>query len=446
MSTLKKLAIRAAIWTIFGYGANQLLRFCSNLILTRLLVPEYFGLMAVVNTLVIGLELFSDVGIGQSIIQNKRGDDPAFINTAWTIQVIRGFILWIFCLLLTFPAAKFYGEPRLLWILPIVGLSTIFVGLSSSSLITLNRQLSLRKIMIFDFTQQVLCIITMVILAWLTRSVWSLVIGAITSGIYRMVASYWLIPGYSNRFAWEQEAAKEILSFGKWVFLATAVTFLNEQADRLILAKLLSFKLLGVYTIAYTLAGIPRELIKSLSFRVIFPTISQQIDLPRETLRSQIIRQRWLLLLGFAVVLACLASVGDLVIGILYDKRYADATWMMPILSCGIWFSVLFYSVNPALLAMGKPLYSALSNLAGFTVIGLGLPLAYSRFGTVGAIVVIALSDMPLYIVNLYALRKEKLSCITQDIQTTAFFIGVLALLLIVRNSLGLGLPIQAIL
>lgn len=446
MSTLKKLAIRAAIWTIFGYGASQLLRFCSNLILTRLLVPEYFGLMAVVNTLVIGLELFSDVGIGQSIIQNKRGDDPAFINTAWTIQVIRGFILWIFCLLLTFPAAKFYGEPRLLWILPIVGLSTIFVGLSSTSMITLNRQLSLRKIMMFDFTHQVVIIITMVILAWLTHSVWSLVIGAVTGGIYKMVVSHWLIPGYSNRFAWEPEAVKEILSFGKWVFLATAVTFLNEQADRLILAKLLSFKLLGVYTVAYTLAGIPRELIKSLSFRVIFPTISQQIDLPRETLRFQIIRQRRLLLLGFGVVLACLASVGDLVIGTLYDQRYNDATWMMPILSCGIWFSVLFYSVSPALLAIGKPLYSAQSNLAGFTVIGLGLPLAYSRFGTVGAIILIAVSDLPLYTVNLYALWREKLSCFVQDIACTAAFVGLLTLLLFIRYSLGFGLPINAIL
>lgn len=79
-------------------------------------------------------------------------------------------------------------------------------------------------------------------------------------------------------------------------------------------------------------------------------------------------------------------------------------------------------------------------------MIGLGLPLAFYRFGAVGAIIVIALSDMPLYIVNLYGLGREQLSCITQDIQSTAFFLGVLALLLIVRNSLGFGLPIQAIL
>jgi O-antigen/teichoic acid export membrane protein len=446
MTTLKKLAIRGAIWTIAGYGTNQLLRFGSNLILTRLLVPEYFGVMAVVNTLRIGIELFSDLGITQSIVNNKRGDEPAFLNTAWTIQVIRGCVLWLFCLLITLPAANLYNDHRLLWLIPIVGLSTIFDGFSSTSIHSLYRRMELGKITLFQLILQVLGLFTLIVWCWFSPSILALGVGVVLGAIYRTVGSFWLIPGYTNRFAWERDAVNEIMSFGRWMFLATSVTFLNEQADRLILAKLLSFQLLGVYTIAYTLAGIPREIIKHLSYRVIFPTISNLLDLPRSSLRAKIIRQRRLILMGFAILIAVLVTVGDLVIAVLYDKRYVEATWMMPILSCGIWFSVLFYTTSPALLAIGKPLYSAQSNLAGFVMIGLGLPLAFYRFGTVGAIIVIALSDMPLYIVNLYGLGREQLSCITQDIQSTAFFIGVLALLLIFRNSLGFGLPIQAIL
>ncbi|MBD2605307.1 oligosaccharide flippase family protein [Scytonema hofmannii FACHB-248] len=446
MTTLKKLAIRGAIWTIAGYGTNQVLRFGSNLILTRLLVPEYFGLMAVVNTLRIGIELFSDLGITQSIVNNKRGDEPAFLNTAWTLQIIRGCVLWLFCLLITLPVAKLYNDDRLLWLIPIVALSTLFDGFTSTTIPTLQRRMQLAKFSLFELILQVLGLSTLIVLVTLSPTIWALGVGVVLGAVYRMVGSHWLIPGYSNRFAWEGDAIQEIMSFGRWIFLATSVTFLNEQADRLILAKLLSFRLLGVYTIAYTLAGIPREIIKHLSYRVIFPTISNLLDLPRSSLRAKIIRQRRLILMGFAILIAVLVTVGDLVIAVLYDKRYAEATWMMPILSCGIWFSVLFYTTSPALLAIGKPLYSAQSNLAGFVMIGLGLPLAFYRFGTVGAIIVIALSDMPLYIVNLYGLRREQLSCITQDIQSTAFFIGVLALLLILRNSLGFGLPIQAIL
>ncbi|QLE58459.1 oligosaccharide flippase family protein [Nostoc sp. TCL26-01] len=446
MTSLKKLAIRGTIWTIAGYGSSQILRLGSNLILTRLLTPEFFGLMAVVNTLRIGIELFSDLGISQSIINNKRGDEPVFLNTAWTLSVIRGFVIWLLCVLMTWPMANFYHEDRLLWLIPVVGLSSVFDGFSSTSRHMLQRHLELGKLTIYYFSLQVLTLSTFVVLAYLNHSVVVLAAGAVIGSIYGMVASYWLVPGYVNRFAWDEDSVQEIMSFGKWMFLASGMTFLNEQADRLILAKLLSFEILGVYAVAYTLAGIPREIIKQISNRVIFPAISNQSGIPRATLRDKILRQRRLILIGFAIFLAVLVTVGDLLITLLYDQRYQEATWMMPILTCGIWVSVLFYTISPALLAIGKALYSAQSNLAGFVMIGAGLPLAFFNFGIIGAIIVIALSDLPLYLVNLYGLKREQLSCIAQDIQMTALFIGILAVFLIIRNSLGFGFPIDMLL
>ncbi|UKO99575.1 oligosaccharide flippase family protein [Nostoc sp. UHCC 0870] len=445
MTSLKKLAIRGTIWTIAGYGSSQILRLGSNLVLTRLLTPEFFGLMAVVNTLRIGIELFSDLGISQSIVNNKRGDEPVFLNTAWTLGVIRGFVIWLLCLLLTWPMANFYNEDRLLWLIPIVGLSSVFDGFSSNSRHILNRRMDLGKLTIFNLTTQMLSLLTLVLLAYLNKSLVILAVGVVLSSIYSMIGTYWLMPGYSNRFTWDQDSVNEIVSFGKWMFLASGMTFLNEQSDRLILAKLLSFKLLGVYAVAYTLAGIPREMIKQISHRVIFPAISTQADIPRLTLRNKILRQRRLILIGFGIFLASFATVGDLMIKLLYDNRYEEATWMMPILACGIWVSVLFHSINPALLAIGKSLYSAQSNIAGFLMVSIGLPLAFFNFGLVGAIILIALSDLPLYIVNLYGLGQEQLSCLDQDIQMTALFIGILSLFLIIRYYIGFGLPIQGI-
>jgi O-antigen/teichoic acid export membrane protein len=446
MTSLKKLAIRGAIWTIIGFGGIQILRFGNNLILTRLLKPEYFGLMALVTTLRVGLELFSDVGIGQNIINSKRGDDPAFLNTAWTIQVIRGVVIWIVCLLFSFPMAKFYEDPRLLWLIPISLVYSIFDGFSSTSHHTLHRRMELGKLAMYELMLQASFLSTLCILVWFYPYVWALAVGMVIGGVYKLVSSFWLIPKYSNRFAWEPEAVKEILSFGKWMFIASALMFAAEQSDRLVLAKILSFQMLGVYTVAYTLASIPREVIKQLSYKVIFPAISQQADLPRPSLQAKIIRQRWLILIGCAVILAILVTTGDLVVTLLYDQRYVAATWMMPILCVGIWFSLLFYTISPALLAISKPLYSAQSNFARFGIITLGVPLAYYNFGELGAIIVIAFSDLPLYLVNLYGLWREKLTCLAQDIQTTAFFIGVLGLFLIIRNSLGFGLPIQTLL
>lgn len=445
MKSVKMLAIRGAIWSIVGFGGIQVLRFGNNLILTRILIPEYFGLMALVTTFRVGLELFSDIGIAQNIVNSKRGDDPVFLNTAWTLQVIRGFAIWGICILLTFPAAKFYNEPRLIGLIPIVVCYSVLDGFTSTSVHSLHRRMELGKLSIYELILQALYFLTLIVLVWLYPSIWTLALGTLTGGIYRVVSSYWLIPEYSNRFAWEPAAVKEILSFGKWMFIASALMFAAEQADRLVLAKILSFQMLGVYTVAYTLASIPREVIKHLSHRVIFPAISQQADLPRTSLRLKIIHQRRIILLGFGVALAALITVGDLIVAILYDRRYAEAIWMMPILCSGIWFSLLFYTISPALLAIGKPLYSAQSNFARFGIISLGVPLAHQSFGVLGAIIVITLSDLPLYIVNLYGLWQEKLTCFVQDIQTTVFFISVLALFLAIRIYLGFGLPIKSL-
>ncbi len=445
MTSLKKLAYRGAIWTLAGYGSSQVMRFGSNLILTRLLVPEYFGLMALVNTFRAGIELFSDLGIPQSIVNNERGDEPDFRNTAWTLQIVRGFILWVLCLLITAPVARFYNDSRLIWLIPLMGFSSVIDGFCSTSTLTCERRMDLGKLTRFDLIVQVMTIFTFVIWAWVSPSIFALAMGVILGAIYRTASSYLLIPGYVNRFAWDSDALKDILSFGRWMFISSALMFVSDQADRLILGKLLSFKILGVYTIAYTLASIPREMIKKLSFRVIFPAIANQLDLPRASLRAKILRQRRTLLLGCAILLAALVTVGDLIIATLYDRRYDEAQWMMPILCCGIWFSLLFYTISPALLAIKKPLYSAQSNFARFVMIGIGLPLAFYRFGTLGAIIAIAIGDFPLYIVNLIGLRREKLSCISQDIQATVFFVGLLVLFIFIRNSLGFGFPFQII-
>ncbi len=443
MTSLKKLAVRGAIWTIIGFGGIYVLRFANNIVLTRLLKPEFFGLMALVTTIRVGLELFSDIGIIQNIVNSKRGDEPAFLNTAWTLQIIRGIVIWLLCVLLSVPAANFYNDQRLAWLIPIVVFYSVIDGFSSTSVHTLHRRMELGKLAVYEFLLQACYFSTLCVLVWFFPSIWTLAFGSLIGGLYKLITSYWLIPKYINRLAWDKDAVKEILSFGKWMFIASTLMFAAEQADRLVLGKILSFEMLGIYTVAYTLASIPREVIKQLSLRVIFPAISKQAELPRHELRAKILRQRRLLLLGFGVIIAALVTVGDLVVAVLYDKRYVAATWMMPILCSGIWFSLLFYTISPALLAISKPLYSAQSNFARFGVITLGVPFVHYHFGTLGAIIVIALSDLPLYIVNLYGLWREKLTCFTQDVQTTAFFIIVLTLFLFIRNSLGYGLPIQ---
>src|SRR5436190_19575910 len=129
--SLRGRAIKSSVWMMIGWALGQVIRFGGNLILSRLLFPELFGLMALVNVFFQGLQMFSDVGIGPAIIQNKKGDEPRFVNTAWTIQCARGFVLTLVGCLLAWPIAKFYREPRLVWLFPLVAANAALAGFNS---------------------------------------------------------------------------------------------------------------------------------------------------------------------------------------------------------------------------------------------------------------------------------------------------------------------------
>ena len=292
MSSVKQLAVRGAVWTIASYGLSQVLRLGSNLILTRLLVPEMFGLMSLVYVFITALHLFSDVGIGTSLIQNKRGEEPDFLNTAWTLQVCRGVILWFCTLLLAAPIAHLYQQPQFLWLIPVVGLGTVISGFNSTSVFTLNRNMAFGQLAIFELSTQLIGIVVMIVWAWLSPTIWAIVMGSFASQILELVWTHYWNSRSPNRLIWNQEVVKEILSFGKWIFVSTALTFFAEQADRLILGKLLTLDVLGVYGVALTLADLPRSVTLALSGKVMFPAISKLTDQPRSILRAKVLKNR----------------------------------------------------------------------------------------------------------------------------------------------------------
>lgn len=441
MFSLSSPAVRGVLWTVAAYGSSQVLRFGNNLILTRLLVPEFFGLMALVNSLRMGLELFSDVGIGQNIIQSPRGDESQFLNTAWSIQILRGIVLWSACLLVAQPMAEFYDEPQLAGLIAVVCLTLLLSGFSSTKLYTLNRKMTLGKLTALELSKQSIGLVAMLVWALVSPTVWALAAGAIAAGVFKLASSHLLIPGKLNRLEWDGSAARELLSFGKWIFIASIMMFLAEQSDRLILGKLLSLEMLGVLTVAFVLAELPKQVLKRIGFKVIFPLVSRKAALPRAQLRARFLQQRKYILLGVVALLLLLVGFGDVLVGWLYDDRYADAAWAVPILSCGAWLSALFYTSSPCLLGLGKPQYSAQSNFLRFLAIVVGVPAGFYVAGTLGAIVAIGTSDLPTYAAIQVGLTRENISTLRQDMAFTGLFVGALAAVLLLRLLLGIELP-----
>jgi O-antigen/teichoic acid export membrane protein len=441
--SLKSRAMSGAIWTLIGYGGSQVLRFGSNLILTRLLIPEYFGLMAIINTLMAGINLFSDLGVGQSIMHNKQGETREFLDTAWSIQAVRGFMLWGFCLLATMPIANVYHDARLLTLIPVVGLASIIDGFHTTRYHVAQRRMELQTFTRFELTAQIISLIILLTLAYFSPTVWALAIGSVLGVLVRTALSYFFFPGPRHQLMWDAQAVKDLTSFGRWIFLTSAMMFVAEQSDRLILGKLVGLETLGIFTIAYALASIPREILKAISYRIIMPLVAQQLDIPRTELRQKILKQRRKLLLLCIPCLAILIVGGDRVIALLYGYRYIQATWMMPILCIGLWFSILFQSICEALVAIGKPSYLAPCQFIRFLSVAIGMPLGYQMAQIPGAIFALALSDLPLYLANLYGLSKEKLSTLRQDIEMTLYFVLMVSILAAIRYHMGWGFPVE---
>ncbi|WP_284451105.1 oligosaccharide flippase family protein, partial [Methylophaga thalassica] len=278
---MKSRIINAGSWTIFGHLTSQLLRLLSNLIMTRILVPEMFGVMAIANIIIVGLAMFSDLGLKQNIIQSKRGEDPIFLNTVWSVQIIRGFILGFVCLVFVYILNVFnesgliskdsvYASELLPQVLILLALSPIIQGLESTKLACANRALYLKRIVTLELVAQLFGLAFMLTWVYFDQTIWALVVGAIFSGIVKTSLSHLILPGHPNKLSWEKQSFDEIFRFGKWMFLSSILGFLISQGDKLLIGGLISSVAFGLYSIAtllyVSLEGVVSKLISNVAF------------------------------------------------------------------------------------------------------------------------------------------------------------------------------------
>lgn len=386
--------MRGAAWTIAGYGASQVLRLGSNLILTRLLFPKAFGMMMLVNIFMQGLQMFSDVGIRPSIIRHRNGEDPAFLNTAWTIQVIRGFILCAVACGLAWPVAMFYGEPRLGPLIAVAALGAAIAGFNSTAIFTLGRRIALGRLTMLDLTSQATGVVCMIAWALVWPSVWALVAGGLVSALVKMAISHRLLP-LRVKFAWDAEARAELMSFGRAVALSTAVTFLANQGERLILGKFVALDILGVYTVGFMLARFGTQIVQRGMSDVLFPGISQTLRENEARAASQYRRVRTIVnYLSIAFVMF-MVPAGPGMVRMLYDSRYWEAGWILQILAVQSAFDIMRGPSSWLLLAAGWPRYSVWAGMGRIVVLGVGLPAAFWLADLRAAVWVVALSSAP---------------------------------------------------
>lgn len=405
-SLLKRLTIRGSIWVLLGFGLGQLMRFAGNLVMTRLLFPEAFGMMGIVNAVLGGLNMFSDVGLKPSIVQNKRGEDPIFLRTVWTLQIFRGLALAIIAAILAYPISVWNESPDLFLVIAVTGLTSIVTGLNSSCLFLYSRRLRVGKPTIVGLIANFLSIITMVAWAyWINASVWALVVGSFMGAFVTLIASHTVLAEIHMHPQWDRSAVKELISFGKWIFISTALGFLASYLNVFIVGNYAGLAMLGIFIVARGLSRLAVEAITQLSNMVLFPVYSRLAERDIGQLRSRMFRIRAVLMAIFLPIMWIMTLWGDVIIEFLYDKRYHDAGWMLQISAAGAIATTIVTTIRPVLLAKGDSFRSMLNGLARVILQATGMIVGYEVAGIYGMVIGYAAADWlsyPLLVYHIY--------------------------------------------
>lgn len=386
--------LKGSVVTILGFGGAQVLRLGGNLVLTRILMPEAFGLMALITILLVGLKLFSDVGIGQSILRSPRGDDPEFLDTAWTLDLIRGFVLWGIACLLAWPLMRFYQIEDLGLLIIVASSSLAIAGFEPTRVDLALRHLRLERVTLFDLLSQFLALVVMIVIAWLTKSVWALVVGQVAGAVIRLIIMTKGLPGQRNRFRLERPAISELIHFGKWVFVSTIAGFVVLQGDKIILSTFLDLPMLGIYSIGYTLAALPLMVGSALVSRLMIPLYRDHLPQIAVANLTVLRRYRFGLSAGLLTIAGLLILTAKPLIGFLYDERYQQAAGILVILSISFMPQLLSITYDQFALTVGDSRrFFILTAMRGIMLL-LCLGIGASLFGLMGVIIGFGVSSL----------------------------------------------------
>jgi O-antigen/teichoic acid export membrane protein len=405
VSGFRATILRAATWSLGGYVAIQVLRVASSLVLTRLLVPEMFGIMAIATLVQVAVTMLSDVGLRPAAIQSPLGDRERYLNTAWTLQVAHGILIWLVCVAIAagiaaadgggfFPQGSVYADPVLPWIIGASAFATVIGGFQSTRIITAYRNLALGRITAIELTAQSIGLCVAVVLAWQTKSIWSFVISAWCSALVSTIASFVFLSGHQSRLTLDKAAVADLVRFGKWILLSSAFTVLAANGDRLLFAGWITPLMLGLYVLAFNLITMVDGAGSHLFSTVAMPTLSKINREEPERLRTLFIRLRLPFDLAFLGAAGAIFMIGPSLIGVLYDERYAGASTALQILSFSLVFARygMFATVY---LAVGRPELLTLYNLVRVISLFAFVPIGYALHDFEGAVWATALHGAP---------------------------------------------------
>ncbi len=339
----------------------------STLVLVRLLAPSDFGLVALAASFSVSIEAFSWIGIEEGVIRHKS-PTPALMDTAFTLSVLRGALICLVVSALAWPASRFFGDPRLAWVLVALGVAVLIENFINVGTIEFRRDFSFHREFQLYLLPRLLSIAVAIGSAAALHTYWALLAGIVSNQAFRVIVSYAMHP-YRPRFRlseWRQMAG-----YSAWNSVISGAGALRERVDTLMVGRLMTSSSVGFYALGFEIAALPvTELIAPLT-RAAFAGFAAAY---REETDAG---QTWLRLVSSMALLTFPAGVGmsavaEPLIQLAFGSGWEAAVPVMQVLGVPLCLTVFGMVAQTLFLAHGH-MRASFAITAGATLVRLAL-------------------------------------------------------------------------
>lgn len=338
----------AGLTMVISKGATV----AAMLVLSRLLVPEDFGLFAVGILVINYLDRVKDVGIGSALVY-RREQWSDLAGTGLTLSIAASALAGTAAFLLAPAVAAFFHAPEARELLRALALVIVISGFSIVPDSRLRRELQFKRRLIPEAATAVVKGGVSIVLALAGFGVWSLVWGQLAGTVVQTVL-YWLLAGWRPRPAWNRSDAAKLLRYGVPSMFVAILAVVHENLDYLLIGHRLPAVDLGYYFMAFRIPELLVIGICVVAGQVLFPTLSRLQDDLRRLGGAYVgaVRSIAVFTTPIALLLALLAPE---VIAVLYGDQWDAAVPVLRLLGVFSAVYALSFHAGEVYKATGRP-------------------------------------------------------------------------------------------
>ena len=442
MGKIKIVNLRGDLFaTGASFAGQTVLKFCSSLVLTRILTPGDYGTITILMSVVFVLVMLSDLGYSVCIVRSTRGEDQAYLNTAWTIRIVRAiFNATVLAVLAPFIAAL-YHAPSLT--LPFRVLSVWFLidGLESTSFPVSVRRRNSRIVMYSELVASIFSTIFTVVYCYYSRDYWGMLYGTLVNRLIVVLLSHRYYRDIRPSLQWDWPSAREIFEYTRFVLPSSMLTLFLNQFDRAIFLRLFDFRLLGVYSLATNITSPVQSLIVKASQMVLYPRCAHNFRADRTTFSRKYYLENINVFIAVLGVPAALGGAAHFLITALYDPRYADAAAVLQAFAIQAIVKGLASPAEDMLIATGESRLILVGNVYRVIWIVAASLLGYRFFGFIGFTYGVALNAFPALVYYWWLQYRKGLLILRFELYKIAFTGGIGICAYIAATSLLVFFP-----